>query len=185
MSEQKFNRLTIINFHHSDKRSRRHYLCRCDCGIEKVVQGSLLTSGNTKSCGCLAREQQEIQRRLRTLPHNMGVIHQIILGYKRHAKRRGFVFLLTDIEVADIIKQPCYYCGCLPSNNIITKNCKGFLYNGIDRVDSQKDYTIDNVVASCRLCNKAKMALSKESFLNWVRQVYMHSCVNLVTTQWN
>jgi len=32
------------------------YLCRCDCGTEFKVLGSSLTSGNTKSCGCYARE---------------------------------------------------------------------------------------------------------------------------------
>lgn len=26
--------------------------CRCDCGLEKTVQGSNLRSGATKSCGC-------------------------------------------------------------------------------------------------------------------------------------
>lgn len=32
------------------------YRCRCDCGMVKMVCGSLLCSGRTKSCGCLRRE---------------------------------------------------------------------------------------------------------------------------------
>lgn len=28
------------------------WLCRCDCGREKVVIGTNLKSGKTKSCGC-------------------------------------------------------------------------------------------------------------------------------------
>lgn len=38
----------------------KHYpawLCRCDCGNECVVSGASLKSGNTKSCGCLHKEE--------------------------------------------------------------------------------------------------------------------------------
>lgn len=34
-----------------------YYLCRCDCGNEKIILGRSLRTGNTKSCGCyLGRE---------------------------------------------------------------------------------------------------------------------------------
>ena len=29
------------------------WLCQCDCGKEVIVRGASLTTGNTKSCGCL------------------------------------------------------------------------------------------------------------------------------------
>ncbi len=32
------------------------WLCRCDCGVERIVAGNNLKSGNTKSCGCLNRQ---------------------------------------------------------------------------------------------------------------------------------
>lgn len=32
---------------------RRKWLCRCDCGTEKVILQQSLLTGNTKSCGCL------------------------------------------------------------------------------------------------------------------------------------
>lgn len=37
----------------------RYWLCKCDCGTEKAIRGISLTSGNTKSCGCLRNEQLE------------------------------------------------------------------------------------------------------------------------------
>ncbi|MFD1268101.1 hypothetical protein [Paenibacillus motobuensis] len=33
----------------------RRFLCHCDCGNEVIVKMESLRSGNTKSCGCLAR----------------------------------------------------------------------------------------------------------------------------------
>ncbi len=177
----KKNKLTVINLHHQDKRWRKHYLCKCDCGVEKIIQGSLILSGNTKSCGCFGKENRQIATKL---PNNLGVIHQIILGYKRHAKRRGFTFLLTDLEVSTIINKPCHYCGLLPSNNKITKNCNGFLYSGMDRVDSSKNYTTDNVVPCCNKCNKSKSNYSQEEFLNWVKSVYNHTFKKDMAEQW-
>lgn len=171
------NRLTVISFHHQDKRWRNHYLCRCECGSEKVIQWSLLISGNTKSCGCWGKE---VRKTANKLPNNGGVINQIILGYKRHAKRRGFAWSLTFDEVSNIINKPCYYCGAVNSNKKITKNCQGFPYNGIDRVNSLKDYTIDNVVPCCDFCNKAKGNKTKQEFIAWVKRIYQ----NAMADQW-
>lgn len=36
--------------------SRSMWLCRCDCGKEKVISGECLQSGKTQSCGCLYLE---------------------------------------------------------------------------------------------------------------------------------
>lgn len=38
-------------------RKRKMWLCRCDCGTEKVVLASELNNGHTRSCGCLRREK--------------------------------------------------------------------------------------------------------------------------------
>lgn len=57
---QKFGRLTAIkNVGKLSKDSRvglYYWLCKCDCGNKKNIQGSLLRRGVTKSCGCLAKE---------------------------------------------------------------------------------------------------------------------------------
>lgn len=40
------------------------WICRCDCGNEIAVRGNGLTSGNTKSCGCLSRDAHSKQNGL-------------------------------------------------------------------------------------------------------------------------
>jgi hypothetical protein len=51
-----FGKLTAIAEAEPQQRkaggSHRMYLCRCECGTEKVVRGSRLTDGTTRSCGC-------------------------------------------------------------------------------------------------------------------------------------
>jgi hypothetical protein len=46
----RFGRLIAIG------RADGHWLCQCDCGNQKVIQGSRLRGGQTKSCGCYNRE---------------------------------------------------------------------------------------------------------------------------------
>jgi hypothetical protein len=173
----KFYRLTVTGMHHIDTRWRRHYTCICDCGNTKVVQSSLLKSGNTRSCGCLAIEAKSIHR----LPNDQGVINHLILQYKRHARNRGHVFELSKDSFTEMIKQPCHYCGLPPSNNKVTKNCSGFLYSGIDRVNSDIGYVDGNAVPCCVTCNYAKRDLSTHDFLMWVNRVYTH---NAMAQQW-
>lgn len=56
---EKFERLTIIKLERKDSRYRRYYLCKCDCGNTKIVRYDCLTSGNTKSCGCMLKESAQ------------------------------------------------------------------------------------------------------------------------------
>ena len=53
---QRFGRLTVLSVTDESKNGDRLWLCRCDCGNVKKVRGSCLKSGETKSCGCLAKE---------------------------------------------------------------------------------------------------------------------------------
>lgn len=57
LSGQKFGRWTVIN--KTDKRTSSRTViwhCKCECGNEKDVDGYLLRSGQSKSCGCLQKE---------------------------------------------------------------------------------------------------------------------------------
>ena len=165
---EKFNRLTAIKLDHIGDHRRSYWLFKCDCGAEKVILGAGVVSGNTKSCGCLSHEIKK-----RRISKNHTEITAIILGYKRHAERRGFAWKLDREFVEGLIKQDCVYCGSSPSNLKKTKNSMGMglLYSGIDRVDSKKDYTKDNVVPCCRICNYAKSNMSIAEFKEWAIRI--------------
>lgn len=51
----KLGRLTVVAFSHITRRHERAFLCRCDCGTEKVIASGHLTKASkpTRSCGCL------------------------------------------------------------------------------------------------------------------------------------
>ena len=56
LTGQKFGRLTVLERVENAKCGKVRWLCRCDCGNEVIVNGSSLTSQNTKSCGCFHKE---------------------------------------------------------------------------------------------------------------------------------
>ena len=50
-----YNRLTVIDYGYSDK-NEYFWKCQCECGNITYIRATSLTSGRTKSCGCLERE---------------------------------------------------------------------------------------------------------------------------------
>lgn len=56
----KVGRLTVIKRTERPsnvKNKKSYWLCKCDCGNEKVIIGTDLKSGGTQSCGCLMIER--------------------------------------------------------------------------------------------------------------------------------
>lgn len=52
---QRYGRLVVVDYSHI-KGTKHYWACRCDCGNEAFVSKSQLSTGKTKSCGCLSRE---------------------------------------------------------------------------------------------------------------------------------
>ena len=52
----KYGRLTVIERAENDSKKDAKWICQCECGKKTIVAGYSLRSGNTKSCGCLQKE---------------------------------------------------------------------------------------------------------------------------------
>lgn len=60
---QKFGRLTVIEFAGFGSSHKTQWKCKCDCGKEVIVKSNSLITGHTKSCGCLETEvKREINK---------------------------------------------------------------------------------------------------------------------------
>lgn len=53
ITNKKYNHLKVIKLDHRDDKGILYWLCECDCGNRKVVNGNSLKNGNIKACGCL------------------------------------------------------------------------------------------------------------------------------------
>ncbi len=52
LTGQRFGKITVIKRVANDKDNHAYFLCRCDCGNEKIILGRSLRNGSTRSCGC-------------------------------------------------------------------------------------------------------------------------------------
>ena len=59
LTGQRFGMLTVIKRVRKEGNRKPYWLCRCDCGREKVVYQYNLIHGNTKSCGCAKRPRKK------------------------------------------------------------------------------------------------------------------------------
>jgi hypothetical protein len=89
--------------------------------------------------------------------------------YKKDAKRDKRKFDLSMSDFDNITSQGCYYCGAWSINN--PGKC------GIDRVDSDGGYEINNCVACCNMCNFMKRNLTEEDFIEHIKRIYEYSVV--------
>lgn len=64
LTGRRYGRLVVVGFSHrvwknGYRSSVKFWNCRCDCGANVTIQANNLTSGNSKSCGCLRGEIQK------------------------------------------------------------------------------------------------------------------------------
>lgn len=140
-------------------------LCLCDCGTLKEVIVSSLRIGQSSGCFYCARGYDD---------RELAPANKVLCTYRREARERGLVWELDAEFARELLKAPCHYCGAPPSNYMACQRGGTFNYNGIDRVDNQRDYTVDNVVTACRICNIAKHTFPRDLFLATIKRIYEH-----------
>ena len=146
------------------------WLCVCNCGKTTLVRGCRLTKGHITGCGCR-----------RKLGHGESNFNALFDSYKRQAKKRGVGFWLTRDKFAWLTKQECFYCGQEPAQTVLKSRSFGaYIYNGVDRLDSKLDYTEENCVPCCGVCNIMKNDTPAENFLQHVKKIYNRSVASVI-----
>lgn len=175
---KRFGKLVVIDLgDQSVVREKMRFLCKCDCGREKVVARYHLRSGAIDNCGCNKREQAAIQRRKRTPIE--AAFNEHYTRYQRNARNRNIEFSLTEEEFILCSSGDCLYCGGLPvefpSRFMAGQPFSGYAANGIDRIDSSVGYVVGNIVPCCGWCNMAKGTKSQSYFIQMCKAVAAHN----------
>ena len=172
-----YGKLTVLSRVGTNKGGAATWLCHCDCGNEIVICGADLRRGMSQSCGCLRNEKTRGRNILRTLPFGEASFNSLVCRMQRSAKQRGYSWQLTKDQVRKLTSKPCYYCGIEPAQRGISAAGHNgtYIYNGLDRIDNEHGYEIDNVVPCCGTCNLAKRARTQNEFLAWISRVYKYT----------
>ena len=186
----KFNQLTAVSYQDGK------WICLCECGKStKPILTSVLFSGKRKSCGCI---KGDVIRKNQKLSLRVNTKYEPRIA---SARRRWKSYLYQDKQCdltfeqwMEISQRNCYYCGVEPDNqyNYFSKkkdaseNGKlngNFRYNGLDRVSSDGYHTLNNVVACCYVCNRAKSNRSPQYFYQYIEDLKKE--INVITIQTN
>lgn len=164
LSGQRFGRLVVLEYvgrRGNGREQRPFFLCRCDCGNQKEINGHSLSMGVSRSCGCLHKETSRrngINSPL-SLPRGESSFNALFRLYKNSANKRGIYFNLEEKIFKELTSGNCFYCGTPPLQELrVRGKNKGtpYMYNGIDRVDTSIGYIDGNVVPCCGTCNSSK-----------------------------
>jgi hypothetical protein len=173
----KFGNLTPIKYLYSsdivDKKKDHYYECTCTCGNNIIIKRRNLRKLEVLSCGCLRRQRyKEWVEEEKLNGEYYRNLNYIYTHNKSNAKLRELSFSIDKDIHSKLILDNCHYCGNPPSNKYKPKHIhKDMLYNGLDRKDSNKGYEIDNIVTCCIICNRAKMDMSYEDFIDYIKKL--------------
>jgi len=99
---KRFGKLKVVSRAPSGPRWQTRWNCLCDCGVEKSILSSNLTTGKTKSCGCGAEENRQIQNKKAMLSEEQ---------VRNQTYENGFIYLGGFNGINKPARFNCKECG--------------------------------------------------------------------------
>lgn len=161
LTGNRYGYLTVIKRVESSNK-RTMWLCQCDCGNQKIIRGSSLKSGMTKSCGCMKNELNSQSRRMSNnndFDHNRyEFFDDYVVGYTSS----GNCFFI-DVEDYKLVKN---YTWSVDSSGYIKTNTGGFnrMHRLVMGLDDCSDLQVDHInhnKADNRKCNLRVVTISQ------------------------
>lgn len=112
---KKFGKLTVIDYVGKDDKYHKKYLCKCDCGKQKIIAESALLHGQSKSCGCMRAKDLTGKR-----------FGQLTVLEKTDKRYYGYVVWKCKCDCGNITEVPMHNlsynnmvksCGCMLKKN--------------------------------------------------------------------
>jgi hypothetical protein len=153
----KFGKYTTVLDHTID--GELYFDCVCECGHEQLIRSGALNQGTQLQCvKCSGLERRKGAAK--------AVWSRVLAG----AKKRGLLVEVTLDEAISLIEKQNYKCALsgLPIKFAETSrehNNKQQTTASLDRIDSDGDYTHDNIQWVHKHLNVMKWAFSEEEFI--------------------
>ena len=149
------------------KRVKGGLLCLCDCGNEKILSSSRLRLKQQISCGCVLKQKQ-------------GKKHHLFKGYeeisqsvfnkiREKAIERNLCF---DITIKELYHQFIIQNKLCAISGVPIKfklNHKDEQTASLDRIDSSKGYSKDNIQWVHKKVNTMKWNINQNQFIEWCK----------------
>ena len=163
---EKIDRMTILGLSRKTK-SGRYWKCQCECGgVKEITSSNLIRRAGTKSCDECSYGPS----------WNSKWVGEISGEFWAHikgaAKSRNRQVLVSPNQAWELFLKQNRKCALTGieikfSKNWKNKDCTASL----DRIDSSKDYTIDNIQWVHKDINRIKSNFPEDVFIRWCNLV--------------
>lgn len=165
---KKFGKLTVIERTKERRKEKLLILCQCDCGQYRKITISELKQTHNPTCG---------HKLCRFGPNGVQwngykeISQTMFQRIKNGANRRNIKF---EITIEDMYNQWNIQNGiCALSGVKLTyyENSAYIYTASLDRIESSKGYTVDNIQWIHKDINKMKMDLSQDKLIDWCKKI--------------
>jgi len=137
------------------------------CGEELSETIGGFRAESVQRCSSCYEKLKDIEKTRIREPRNYrmeskGNIKRYYSDYEVSARKRGLLFDLEFEAFSELVSKPCEYCDALSECEV----------NGIDRVNNDFGYVLENVVPCCSTCNKMKCDYTLEEFKQHIIRIY-------------
>lgn len=174
LTNKRFHKLKVITCSRKTKEGSYFWLCQCDCGNQKDIRGASLVNGNTWSCGCLNKGS------------NFKGLNDISLRWfnkiKRGALKRNIKFEITINDIWNLYLKQKFKCALSGVDIKFYPKIKDYslITASLDRIDSSKSYTLDNVQLVHKIVNIMKWSLPNIEFITWCKIICKNNKIKQV-----
>jgi hypothetical protein len=179
----KYGQLTVTSFHHTEpyfSRKDGHlyrqdyiYECGCTCGKTFQTKRILLLMGHVKSCGCL-KPKNRLRNKHPSWKGHGGISSTMWKYFQEQARVRDLAFDISIEQAWELMERQGHQCalsGVPIAFDLATSGISPGTTASLDRIDSSKGYTQDNIQWVHKDVNWIKGRLSQEEFIRLCRLV--------------
>ena len=168
----RYGKLLVLRYYGIDTKQRALWECACDCGNIIIHQGARLRRGVKTHCGCIKPDF--------TNNVNWNGFGELPRSYYTRVKANANVRKIEfNVTIEDMWERyiaqngMCALSGqkMVPPTN---SNNKNQLKASLDRIDSNKGYTVDNIQWVTSIVNVIKSNLPEDYFVELCRKVAEH-----------
>lgn len=170
LTNKKFGRLTVIKRDITKQGAQPYWVCQCECGNVKSIQGAALRSGHTKSCGCLQKDIAS-QNTLKDLTNQ--TFGKLKVLRRDNSKPQGHQYKaywicqcecgkIISVKSDDLTRGHTRSCGCILTSKGEEKIREILLSNNIKY---KEQFTFENLLGTKNGLLRFDFAIFKENKL--------------------
>ncbi len=192
---QKYNNYEVIcdKLYFLKKDTHPCFKVKCSCGNIKIIRADLLESGKRKICkSCISRkiykESIELGRKVGFITHHIGVGNLTKTAYshfKRNATRRELIWDLDIDFLWELFLKQDKKCKLSGLDIHLTERRNNsnvdwkLMTASLDRIDSKKGYTKDNVQWLHKEINRLKNNYDQNYFIEMCKMIVNNNKNNI------